>query len=106
MKLLVCLEGQVAGTLNATGARTHLTYSDSWLSINGAYPLSQSLPLTPEPLTGAPVINFPLSVKEEFGKNTMAPDVMTRLVDGLVAQCRATARTAGAVVNGRVLGAK
>src|SRR2546423_7433151 len=58
MKLLVCLEGQVAGTLDVTGSRTHLTYSDSWLSIHGAYPLSQSLPLIPEPLTGAPVVNF------------------------------------------------
>jgi serine/threonine-protein kinase HipA len=58
MKLVVCLEGQVAGTLNVTGSRIHLTYSDSWLSVNGTYPLSQSLPLAPEPHTGAPVVNF------------------------------------------------
>jgi serine/threonine-protein kinase HipA len=58
MKLLVCLEGQVAGSLEVTGSRIQLVYSDSWLSGNGAYPLSQSLPLVPEPLKGAPVVNF------------------------------------------------
>ena len=58
MRLLVCLESQVAGTLDFTGSHTQLTYSEAWLNSNGAYPLSQSLPLIPERLTGAPVVNF------------------------------------------------
>jgi serine/threonine-protein kinase HipA len=58
MRLMVCLEGQVAGVLDASGSRTQFTYSDDWLIGSGAYPLSQSLPLRPGPHTGAPVINF------------------------------------------------
>lgn len=58
MRLMICLDEQVAGVLEATGARTDLTYSDSWLGLGGAYPLSQSLPLRPGPHTGAPVVNF------------------------------------------------
>jgi serine/threonine-protein kinase HipA len=58
VRLMVCLEGQVAGVLEASGSRTHLTYTDPWLSRGGAYPLSQSLPLRPGLLTGAPVVNF------------------------------------------------
>jgi serine/threonine-protein kinase HipA len=58
MRLMVCLQEQVAGMLEASGSRTHFTYSDSWLSGSGAYPLSQSLPLRPGPHTGAPVVNF------------------------------------------------
>jgi serine/threonine-protein kinase HipA len=58
MRLMVCLEGQVAGVLDASGSRTQFTYSDDWLVGSGAYPLSQSLPLRPGPHTGAPVINF------------------------------------------------
>jgi serine/threonine-protein kinase HipA len=55
---MVCLEGQVAGTLEARGSRADLTYTDPWLRGSGAYPLSQSLPLRPGPHTGAPVVNF------------------------------------------------
>lgn len=55
---MICLDEQVAGVLEATGARTDLTYSDGWLGLGGAYPLSQSLPLRPGPHTGAPVVNF------------------------------------------------
>lgn len=55
---MVCLEEQVAGVLEASGSRTHFTYSDPWLSRRGAYPLSQSLPLRPGPHTGAPLVNF------------------------------------------------
>src|ERR1700738_1353787 len=58
MRLMVCLEGQVAGTLEASGSRTLFTYSDLWLSRSDAYPLSQSLPLRPGPHTRAPVVNF------------------------------------------------
>jgi len=58
VRLMVCLEGQVAGLLETSGSRTRLTYTDAWLSGGGAYPLSQSLPLQPGPLTGAPVVNF------------------------------------------------
>lgn len=58
MRLMVCLEEQVAGVLEASGTRTRFTYSDPWLSRSGAYPLSQSLPLRPGPHTGAPVVNF------------------------------------------------
>jgi serine/threonine-protein kinase HipA len=58
MRLMVCLEEQVAGVLEASGTRTRFTYSDPWLSQSGAYALSQSLPLRPGPHTGAPVVNF------------------------------------------------
>ena len=58
MRLIVCLEGQIAGVLEARGSRTHLTYADSWLDGSGAYPLSQSLPLLPGLHAGAPLINF------------------------------------------------
>ena len=58
MRLIVCLEGQVAGMLEASGSRTHFSYSDPWLSGSDAYPLSQSFPLRPGPHTGAPVVNF------------------------------------------------
>src|SRR5690349_12572911 len=58
MRLMVCLDGQVAGQLEASGLRVHFTYADSWLSGGGAYPLSQSLPLQSAPLTGESVVNF------------------------------------------------
>jgi serine/threonine-protein kinase HipA len=58
MRLIVCLEGRVAGILETSGSRTHFAYSDAWWSGSGAYPLSQSLPLRPGPHTGAPVVNF------------------------------------------------
>jgi serine/threonine-protein kinase HipA len=58
MRLIVCLEGQVAGVLEASSSRTQFTYSDTWLSGSGAYPLSQSLPLRPGPHAGAPIVNF------------------------------------------------
>jgi serine/threonine-protein kinase HipA len=58
MKLMVCLEGLVAGALEASGARTSFTYAQSWLSKDGVYPLSQSLPLQPAPHTGRAVVNF------------------------------------------------
>ena len=35
MRLVVCLEGEVAGILEASGPRTHFTYSDPWLSGSG-----------------------------------------------------------------------
>lgn len=58
MKLMVCLDGQLAATLEASGERTRLEYEESWLAVPGSYPLSQSLPLRPGSLTGAPVRNF------------------------------------------------
>lgn len=58
MKLSVCLEDQVAGVLETNGARCNFTYTDAWLGTRGAFPLSQSLPLRPGPLSGAPVVNF------------------------------------------------
>lgn len=58
MKLIVCLEGQVAAELEASGSHTRFTYADAWLSDTGSYPLSQSLPLQPGPHTGAPIVNF------------------------------------------------
>jgi serine/threonine-protein kinase HipA len=58
MRLLVCLEEQVAGALDSVGSHIRLSYSETWLNSRGAYPLSQSLPLLAEQLTGAPVVNF------------------------------------------------
>ncbi len=58
MRLIVCLEEQVAGVLEASSSRTFFGYSDAWLNRSGAYPLSQSLPLRPGRHTGAPLVNF------------------------------------------------
>jgi serine/threonine-protein kinase HipA len=58
MKLHVCLEGRVAGTLDASGGRARLAYSEDWLSARGAYPLSQTLPLRSSPHVGNNVTNF------------------------------------------------
>jgi serine/threonine-protein kinase HipA len=58
MKLLVCLEGRVAGTLQVVGARADFSYSEEWLQTVGAYPLSYSMPLQPTPVTGTLVTNF------------------------------------------------
>lgn len=58
MILFVCLEGQVVGRLEARGSRVSLEYLEPWLSMPGAYPISQSLPLRPVPFTGAAVLNY------------------------------------------------
>ena len=58
MKLIVCLEGQIAGVLQGDGARAGFTYSAEWLAKPGAYPLSQSMPTTPTLYTGRRVLNF------------------------------------------------
>lgn len=58
MKLTVCLEGQVAGLIEASAARVRFVYADSWLTTPGAYPLSHSLSLQPAPIAGKAVINF------------------------------------------------
>src|SRR6266853_935424 len=52
MKLIVCLEGEVAGVLQGDGTRASFTYAPEWLQSPGAYPLSQSLPTTPTVYTG------------------------------------------------------
>jgi serine/threonine-protein kinase HipA len=58
MKLIVCLEGEVAGVLEGNGARASFAYAPEWLESPGAYPLSQSMPTTPTPYTGRRVLNF------------------------------------------------
>lgn len=58
MILFVCLEGQVIGRLEARGSRVALEYLEPWLSMPGAYPISQSLPLRPVPFAGAAVLNY------------------------------------------------
>jgi serine/threonine-protein kinase HipA len=58
MKLIVCLEGEVAGTLQGDGARASFAYAPEWLALEGAYPLSESLPLTPTTYSGRRVLNF------------------------------------------------
>ena len=58
MKLWVCLEGGLIGTLETLGGRSQFSYRDAWLREPGAYPLSQSLPLIDTPFTGARVSNF------------------------------------------------
>jgi serine/threonine-protein kinase HipA len=55
---VVSLDGTIAGSLESVGASISFTYAKSWLGESGAYPLSQSLPLSPLPLMGAPVTNF------------------------------------------------
>lgn len=58
MILFVCLEGQVVGRLESRGSGVALEYLDPWLSMPGAYPISQSLPLRPVPFAGAAVLNY------------------------------------------------
>jgi serine/threonine-protein kinase HipA len=58
MRLHVCLEGRLAATLESSGSQARVSYTEAWLADPGSYPLSQSLPLQPTPLTGAPVINY------------------------------------------------
>ena len=58
MKLIVSLEGQVAGVLQGDGTRASFTYDPKWLESPGAYPLSQSMPTTPTLYTGRRVLNF------------------------------------------------
>jgi serine/threonine-protein kinase HipA len=58
MRLNVCLEGQVAGTLEGDGVRARFAYTSQWLEAPGAYPLSQSLPVTSEVYSGRRVLNF------------------------------------------------
>jgi serine/threonine-protein kinase HipA len=58
LRLVVCLDGVIAGSLESVGASVSFTYAGSWLGESGTYPLSQSLPLSPSPITGGPVVNF------------------------------------------------
>lgn len=58
MNLFVCLEGEVAARLETRGSRVTLEYLEPWLSMRGAYPISQSLPLRPVPFAGAAVLNY------------------------------------------------
>lgn len=58
MRLFVCLEGGLIGTLETLGNRVHFQYTESWLQAPNAYPLSLSLPLVSTPSTGATVVNF------------------------------------------------
>lgn len=58
MKLIVCLEARVAGLLEGDGTRASFAYSPEWLALDGAYPLSQSMPTLPATYTGRRVLNF------------------------------------------------
>jgi serine/threonine-protein kinase HipA len=58
MKLIVCLEGQIAGLVEGDGSTARFTYADTWLNRPGAYPLSYSMPLRSAPFTGRTVLNF------------------------------------------------
>lgn len=58
MILFACLEGYVAARLEARGSRVVFEYLEPWLSLRGAYPISQSLPLRPVPFAGAAVLNY------------------------------------------------
>src|SRR5580658_7631473 len=58
MRLLVCLEGASAGTLETHGSSVRFAYSESWLAIRGSYPVSQAWPLQPTAISGGVVVNF------------------------------------------------
>jgi len=58
MRLVACLDGHLAGTVEQRGARVSFSYEPTWLGLDGVYPLSQSLPLQSAPVTGAKVTNF------------------------------------------------
>jgi serine/threonine-protein kinase HipA len=58
LKLVVCLDGQVAGEIDATGGSLSFEYAESWLEDSGNYPLSNSMPLSSRPHTGAVISSF------------------------------------------------
>ena len=58
MRLFVCLDGNIAGTLETQGSRVRFAYSELWLQERGSYPVSQAWPLQPTAITGAVVTNF------------------------------------------------
>jgi len=58
MKLYVCLDGDIAGTLEMRGSTVRFAYDESWLDDRGTYPVSQAWPLQPTAITGAVVTNF------------------------------------------------
>jgi serine/threonine-protein kinase HipA len=58
MKLFVLLEGEVAGTLETSGAQIRFTYDLAWFDTRGNYALSASLPVQIEPVSGAALTNF------------------------------------------------
>lgn len=56
MNLAVLLSGKIAGTLKTDGnGKPSFAYSPEWLDIEGAYPLSVSLPLRASPFSDAQV---------------------------------------------------
>jgi serine/threonine-protein kinase HipA len=58
LKLAVCLDGEIAGTLEMQGPKVRFTYSEPWLAEKNSYPISQAWPLQPTAITGAVVTNF------------------------------------------------
>jgi serine/threonine-protein kinase HipA len=58
MKLIACLDGEMAGTVGLTGSRASFGYAPSWSQSQGNYPLSQSMPLQAQPFTGKRVLNY------------------------------------------------
>jgi serine/threonine-protein kinase HipA len=88
MNLSVCLDGQLAGSLETRGVQASFTYAESWLSQPGPYPLSLSLPLQPSAAAGASVINF------LWG---LLPD-NERTLDAWARQFRVSARNAAALL--------
>jgi serine/threonine-protein kinase HipA len=58
MRLFVCLDGEVAGTLEMRGSTVRFVYSEAWLADKGAYPVSQAWPIQPTGITGSVVTNF------------------------------------------------
>jgi serine/threonine-protein kinase HipA len=58
MKLIVCLDGEVVGSMQGDGSRASFVYDPAWLESPGAYPLSYSLPLGGGPFSGRGVLNF------------------------------------------------
>jgi hypothetical protein len=47
VKLFVCLDGDIAGTIETSGSRVRFTYSEPWLDEASSYPVSLAWPLQP-----------------------------------------------------------
>jgi serine/threonine-protein kinase HipA len=58
VKLFVCLDGDIAGTIETSGSRVRFTYSEPWLDEASSYPVSLAWPLQPNAITGTLVTNF------------------------------------------------
>ncbi len=97
-QLSVWLFGQQVGTLAQVDGRLGFTYSPDWLTNPGAVPLSQSLPLRPEPFDDRASRPFFAGLLPEAGKRKLVAQALHvsrqndfGLLDGIGGECAGAA---------------